>query len=125
MAETVMTKFNYDEDTDILYISFAPGEKATATVELNDNVVLRFDRNEQRAIGLTLMDFSVLVQPGILGPQYFPLSGLADLESDWQEVVLNLLKQPPVSDIIKLSSYRAASRDSVPIVAIDIPLMLA
>ena len=96
MAETTTPTFSYDEDADILYISFAPGEKATAAVELNDNILLRFNRDSPRAIGLTLMDFSVLVQPGALGARHFPLSGLADLEPDWQEIVLALLMQPPV-----------------------------
>ena len=125
IVETTTPTFSYDDDADILYISFAPGEKATAAVELNDNILLRFNRDEPRAIGLTLMDFSVLVQPGTLGARHFPLSGLADLEPDWQEVVLTLLMQPPVSNIIKMSSYSPASRDSVPIVAIESPLASA
>ena len=36
--------YSYDKEADVLYISFAPGEKATAAVELNDNVLLRFNR---------------------------------------------------------------------------------
>ena len=32
--------YSYDKEADVLYISFAPGEKATATVELNENVLL-------------------------------------------------------------------------------------
>lgn len=119
MAETTPPTFSYDDDADILYISFAPGEKATAAVELNDNILLRFNRDEQRAIGLTLMDFSVLVQPGALGTRHFPLSGLAELEPDWQEIVLALLMQPPVSNIVRLSNYSPAGRDSVPIVSIE------
>lgn len=119
MAETTSPTFSYDDDADILYISFAPGEKATAAVELNDNILLRFNRDEQRAIGLTLMDFSVLVQPGALGTRHFPLSGLAELEPDWQEIVLTLLMQPPVSNIVRLSNYSPAGRDSVPIVSIE------
>ena len=108
MAETATPTFSYDEDADILYISFAPGEKATAAaVELNDNILLRFNRDSPRAIGLTLMDFSVLVQPGTLGARHFPLSGLAELEPDWQEVVLAMLMQPPVSTIIKMSGQKS------------------
>ena len=125
MAETTPPTFSYDDDADILYISFAPGEKATAAVELNDNILLRFNCDEQRAIGLTLMDFSVLVQPGALGTRHFPLSGLAELEPDWQEIVLTLLMQPPVSNIVRLSSYSPAGRDSVPIVAIESSLASA
>lgn len=35
-----MEKYYYDEEVDILYVSFAEGEKATAAVELNDNILL-------------------------------------------------------------------------------------
>jgi uncharacterized protein YuzE len=122
MPAAAQAKFNYDEETDILYVSFAPGEKATAAVELNDNILLRFNREEARAIGITFMDFSVLMQPTPLGSRHFPLSRLIDLEPAWQELVLTLLKQPPVSDILKLSSYTPAGTDIVPIVAIESPL---
>ena len=73
---------SYDKDADVLYISFFPGEKATTAVELNDNILLRFNRAEKRAIGLTLMDFSVLVQITDLGPRSFPLTGLNELEPE-------------------------------------------
>ncbi|GAB4433302.1 MAG: hypothetical protein Kow0031_14870 [Anaerolineae bacterium] len=68
--------YSYDKEADVLYISFSPGEKATSAVELNDNILLRFNRAEQRAIGLTLMDFSVLVQLTNLGPRSFPYTRL-------------------------------------------------
>ena len=54
--------YDYDKEADVLYISFSPGEIPTAAVELNENILLRFNRDERRAIGLTLMDFSVLLQ---------------------------------------------------------------
>jgi len=70
--------YNYDQEVDILYICFSPGEKATTAVELNDNILLRLNRQERRAVGLTLMDFSVLIQPTELGPRSFPLCGHAE-----------------------------------------------
>ena len=36
--------YSYDKEGDVLYISFAPGEKPTAAVELNDSILLRFNR---------------------------------------------------------------------------------
>ena len=36
MPEATGPRFNYDEEADILYVSFAPGEQATAAMELND-----------------------------------------------------------------------------------------
>ncbi len=98
--------YSYDKKVDVLYISFSPGEKATTAVELKDNILLRFNRAEKRAIGLTLMDFSVLVQLTNLGPRSFPLSGLSELESDWREIVVEIITRPPVNQILKgLSLY--------------------
>ena len=53
-----MTKpsFNYDEMSDTLYISFEPGEKATG-VELNDHILLRINKKQRRAIGLTFLEY--------------------------------------------------------------------
>ena len=103
-----MTKeptYSYDKEADVLYVSFSPGEKATAAVELNENILLRFDRAGKRAIGLTLMDFSVLVQLTKLGPRSFPLTGLNDLEPEWQDTVIEIITAPPVNQILKVSSY--------------------
>jgi uncharacterized protein YuzE len=111
--------YSYDKEADVLYISFSPGEKATSAVELNDNILLRFNRAEQRAIGLTLMDFSVLIQLTNLGPRSFPLSGLQDLEPDWQEMVINIITKPPVNQILKVSVYTPSLTETVPIALVE------
>jgi uncharacterized protein YuzE len=111
----------YDKEVDVLYISFSPGEKATTAVELNDNILLRFNRAEKRAIGLTLMDFSVLVQLTNLGPRSFPLSGLSDLEPEWQETVIDIITRPPVSQILKVSVYTPSLSETVPIALVETP----
>lgn len=117
--------YSYDKDADVLYISFFPGEKATSAVELNDNILLRFNRAEQRAIGLTLMDFSVLVQLTNLGPRSFPLSGLQDLEPDWQEMIINIITKPPINQILKVSVYTPSLTEAVPIALVEkIPIPL-
>src|SRR6266852_9818968 len=100
-----MPTYSYDKEADVLYISFAPGETPTAAVELHDNILLRFNLAEKRAVGLTLMDFSVLVQMTQLGPRSFPLSGLKDLEPEWQEIVIEIITKPPVSQILRVSRY--------------------
>lgn len=111
--------YSYDKEADVLYISFSPGEKATSAVELNDNILLRFNRAEQRAIGITLMDFSVLIQLTNLGPRSFPLNGLQDLEPDWQEMVINIITKPPVNQILKVSVYTPSLTESVPIALVE------
>lgn len=113
--------YSYDKEVDVLYISFAPGERATSAVELNDNILLRFNRTEKRAIGLTLMDFSVLVQLTNLGPRSFPLTGLAELEPDWQDIVIEIITTPPVSQILKVSVYTPTLAETVPIALVEKP----
>lgn len=113
--------YSYDKAADVLYISFSPGEKATTAVELNDNILLRFNRAEKRAVGLTLMDFSVLVQFTDLGPRSFPLVGLGELEPDWRETVIEIITKPPVNDILKVSVYTPSLAEAVPITLIEKP----
>jgi uncharacterized protein YuzE len=113
--------YSYDKEADVLYISFSPGEKAATAVELNDNILLRFNRAEKRAVGLTLMDFSVLVQLTRLGPRSFPLSGLKELEPDWQETVIEIITKPPVNQILKVSSYTPSLTETVPITSVEKP----
>ena len=118
--------FSYDKEADVLYISFSPGEKATTAVELNDNILLRFNRAEKRAIGLTLMDFSVLVQLTELGPRNFPLSGLKELEPDWQELVMEIISRPPVNQILRVSVYTPSLTETMPIALVNrVPIPLA
>ena len=113
--------YNYDKEADVLYISFSPGEKATSAVELNDNILLRFNRTEKRAIGLTLMDFSVLVQLTNLGPRNFPLSGLSELEPDWQDMIIEIINRPPVNQILKLSVFTPHLTETIPIAHVEKP----
>jgi len=113
--------YSYDKEADVLYISFAPGETPTAAVELHDNILLRFNLAEKRAVGLTLMDFSVLVQMTQLGPRSFPLSGLKDLEPEWQEIVIEIITKPPVNQILRVSSYMPSMAEEVPIISVEKP----
>ncbi len=115
--------YQYDKEADVLYISFAPSEKAPAAVELNDNILLRFNRTEKRAIGLTLMDYSVLVQLTELGPRNFPLTGLEELEPEWREVVVEIITKPPVNQILKVSVYTPSSAQMIPITTVQTPTM--
>ncbi|MEW5989578.1 MAG: DUF2283 domain-containing protein [Chloroflexota bacterium] len=116
--------YSYDNEADVLYISFSPGEKATAAVELNDNILLRFNRAERRAIGLTLMDFSVLVQLTQLGPRNFPLTGLKELEPEWQEMVIEIITKSPVNQVLKVSSYTPSVAETIPITSVEKPPIL-
>jgi len=111
--------YSYDKEIDVLYISFSPGEKATTAVELNDYILLRFNRAEKRAIGLTLMDFSVLVQLTELGPRSFPLTGLRELEPDWRDTVIEIVTKPPVNQILQVSVFTPSLTESIPVALVD------
>ena len=114
-----MTKptFNYDELSDTLYVSFASGEKATG-IELNDHILLRINKRERRAVGLPFFDYSLLAQKAEVGPRSFPLTGLADLSDELREVVVDILKRPPVSDILFLSTYTPSIIETMPITSL-------
>ena len=116
--------YDYDQDVDILYVSFGSGLPATSAVELNQNILLRFNLEERRSVGVTLMDFSVLTQTTPMGPRHFSLSGLQELDPDWQDIVLDLLSTPPVNYILTISAYTASANEMVPIVAIENPFAI-
>lgn len=108
---------NYDETSDTLYFSFAPGEKATG-IELNDHILLRINKGERRAVGLTFFEYSVLAQRTEVGPRSFPLTGLAQLSDELREVVLDILRRSPVSEILSLSAYTPSLVETIPITSL-------
>jgi uncharacterized protein YuzE len=114
--------FTYDEASDTLYISFAPGEAATG-IELTDHILLRVNKRERRAIGLTLLDYSILAQATEIGPRSFPLTGLDELSDELREMVLDILLRPPVRDILSLSAYTPSLAETIPIISLQ-PLSL-
>ena len=96
--------FNYDEPSDTLYVSFSPGESATG-IELNEHILLRINKQERRAIGITFFDYSILAETTEVGPRSFPITGLSELSVDMQEMVWEILRQPPVSEVLGLLAY--------------------
>lgn len=117
MAEPV---FNYDEISDTLYVSYEPGAKGTG-IELNEHILLRIDKKEGKAIGVTFSDYSVLAQKTELGPRNFPLTGLAQLSADLREIVLDILRTAPVNRILTLSAYTPSIAETIPVVSLHLP----
>lgn len=107
--------FNYDEASDTLYVSFFPGEDATG-IELNDHILLRINKQERRAIGITFFEYSILAERTEMGPRSFPITGLSALPEDVQETVWEILQHPPVSDVLGLLAYTPSiATDTTPI----------
>jgi uncharacterized protein YuzE len=110
--------FKYDELSDSLYVSFAPGEPATG-IDLNEHILLRVNKAERRAIGITIFDYSVLAQPTELGLRSLPLDSLSGLSPELRELALDILRTPPVQDILLLSTYTPSAVEAIPIASIN------
>jgi uncharacterized protein YuzE len=115
MTEPVLS---YDEVSDTLYISFAPGEAATG-IELTDHILLRVNKSERRAIGLTLLDYSLIAQTTDIGPRSFPLTGLDQQSPEVRAMVLDILRHPPIRDILSLSAYTPSPGEAIPIISLQ------
>ena len=50
------TWIDYDEEADVLYMSFRKPQQANSTIEINEDVLLRKDGNE--IVGITIMNAS-------------------------------------------------------------------
>lgn len=112
----------YDEMSDTLYVSFAPGEAATG-IELNEHILLRVNKAERRAIGLTIFDYSALAQPTELGLRSLPLDGLNGLSTELRELALEILRTSPVQDILSLSAYTPSAVEAIPIASLKPALL--
>jgi len=107
----------YDAISDTLYISFASGEKATG-IELNQHLLLRVNKMERRAVGLTIFDYSILAQPTEAGMRSLPLTGLDALSDDLRDLALELLLRPPLKEFLAVSLYTPFQAQSVPIATV-------
>src|SRR4030042_823779 len=113
---------NYDETSDTLYISFSPGEIATG-IELCEHILLRIDKDKRKAIGITFLDYSLLAQKADFGPRSFPLTGLTQLSEELRRIVINILQEPPVKEILTLSTYTPSYAEAIPITSLhSIPM---
>jgi hypothetical protein len=114
----------YEEVGDILEVVFGDIE-ATCAVELTDNILLRFHREQGRAVGLTMLDFSVLISPSELGPRNFAITGLDNLPDDLRETVTHIITTPPVSHFLKVSTFHPLSAQPIPLTYVERPRVLA
>jgi len=113
--EPVLT---YDEDGDVMYVSFKPGEPAMG-VHLTEHIVLHFQPQTKTVVGLTILNFSVLMQPTEAGPRSFPLTELDHLPDDLEETVLQLLITAPLNHFLKTSLYVSETGHRIPLVHLE------
>jgi uncharacterized protein YuzE len=113
-------KTNYDEVSDTFHISFESGVNATG-IELNDHILLRIDKEKRKPIGVTFLDYSILMQKADFGPRSFPLTGLAQLSEETREIVLEILAKSPLKEILSLSTYTPSFSEAIPITLLHLP----
>ena len=111
---------NYDEISDTLYISFIPNVKATG-IELNDHILLRIDKENRQAVGLTFLNYSILIQKADFGPRSFPLTGLTKLPKETRELVMDIMGKSPVKEILSLSTFTPSFSEALPITLLHLP----
>lgn len=111
---------NYDETSDTLYMSFLPNIKATG-IELSENILLRIDKDSRQAVGITFINYSLLIQKADFGPRSFPLTGLTKLSDETREIVMQILEGSPVKEILSLSTYTPSFSEAIPITLLHLP----
>jgi len=99
-------KTDYDEEADVLYVSFGKSEHVTG-VELADNILLRLDTGKTtgtppRAIGLTFVSFARMMEHYRNTPLSVPLANLRNLPEDLWQAVVTVLTTPPVNDFLSV-----------------------
>ena len=97
-------KINYDEEADVLYVSFGRSEHVPG-VELAANILLRLDTGKAtgtapRAVGLTFVSFARMMAHYRDRPLNVPLANLRNLPEDLWKAVLAVITTPPVSDFL-------------------------
>jgi len=102
----------YDETSDALYITFEVGKPATG-IELNEQILLRIDKDDKKAVGITIFDYSVISKKTEIGPRSFPLYGLNELSDDTRGIVYEILLNHPVNRFLILSAYSPANIENI------------
>lgn len=59
------TWIDYDREADVLYMSFRRPQRATDTIEMDEDLLLRKDGDE--IVGITIMHASLRVEPKVAG----------------------------------------------------------
>lgn len=120
-GETI--RMSYDESADILEVFF--GENAPATgVELTDHLLLRLNRDTGRAVSLTMLHFSILIERTEYGPRSYPLDRLAEMPEDLRDLVLRIVTTTPVNQFLNVSHFQASRTKQIPLTSIE-PLRFA
>jgi len=102
-----MIQYDYDQEADVLYVSFGRSEHVRY-VNLTDNLVLRLDTGQEthqapRAIGLTFISYQAM-RERLAGKRLnVPLSNLRNLPDELWQAVMTVISSAPVSDVLEVA----------------------
>lgn len=108
----------YNETEDILDVFFNENEPATG-IELTDHILLRLDKKNGRAISLTLLHFSILIERTEYGPRSYPLDKLEELPEDLRNMAVHAIMTKPVDKFLKISFFQGANSRRVPLTYVE------
>ena len=99
-------EYNYDEEADVLYVSFGRSEHVTG-VELLPNILLRLDTGKKtgappRAVGLTFISFARMMAHHRDRALTIFLQHLRNLPDDLWQAVVAVVTSPSVSDLLRM-----------------------
>ena len=111
-------KYDYDEEADVLYVSFGHSEHVRY-VNLTDNLILRLDTGEEtgqppRAIGLTFVSFQAMREHLAGQPITIPLANLRNLPDNIWQAVVTVISSAPVSDVLGVAFSVAIQMPKLP-----------
>lgn len=81
--------------------------------------MLRLNKQDRRAIGMTFLEYSLFAPKIDMGPRSFPLTGLSELSDDLRDIVIDVLQRPLVSDVFLPSSYTLSISETIPIMLLQ------
>ena len=93
----------YDEEGDILYLNFSDESADGSLTIVKDMILLRFSREEKRAISLTFLAFSCLLPSADNTAPSFRLDRLADFPEHIRRTVWDIISHPPVSHYLSIT----------------------
>ena len=108
----------YDENEDLLEIFFGENEPATG-IELTEHILLRLNKTTGRAVSLTLLHFSILIERTEFGPRSYPLDKLEELPVDLREQVIRVIMALPVNRFLKISFFQESPTKRVPLTYVE------
>lgn len=98
-----IAQVEYDREGDMLEIFFAKG--AGTGLELSDEIVLRYDPEQNLPLSLIFLTFSKLIQPTEFGVESFQLTGVEHLAKPKRNQIMDMLTSSPINHYLHVSAF--------------------